>query len=144
MGIFEWIVLGLIAAVVVSLYIFVPSFRKWVSTKGKEAVLELILPYVYERAKGLSNKYIPEIAAKVVSGQLTTKEAVKAELYNIGSDLKNEVGIVFKDELKAFGSDKDGVIEGIIRSAADSVNPYPGKETSEAILKHAKDIIKID
>lgn len=135
----HWIAIAIAAVALVGgvlAYIYLPGFRTWVKTKGKAAVLSLLKTYVYEQAKVLVEQEYPRIAAKVLSGELTSKDAIKAELYGLGGKLKGKVKIRFADDLPILGNQVDDLLDDMIRFAADHVSPFPGKETAAALLEH--------
>jgi len=125
----------LVLAGLIVLYLLVPAFRQWIKTKGKDALLKLLKEYVLDQAQVLAELEIPKIAAKVVRGELRDKKAIKAELYGLGAKLKDRVKEHFGSDLQIFGKSADGLIDDLIRAAADRTSPFPGKETAAMLLE---------
>lgn len=120
---------------VVLLFVFVPSFRAWVKTKGKAAALMVIREYVLDNVKAVIQREYLVIAQKVQSGELRTKDQIKAELYRLGYQLKERVKAQFSSELPMLGAHADDQIDSLIRWAVDTLSPFPGKETAAAFLE---------
>lgn len=134
----EWIVavaavLALVGGVIA--YFYIPTFRLWVRTKGKDAAMSIIKTYVVEQARSIAEKEYKAIAKKVLSGELASVEAVKAELYRLGDILKAKTKERFAGDLPALGEQADGILDDLIRYAADTTSPFPGKETAAVLLE---------
>lgn len=135
-----WIGLGILVLLLaggVVAFFTIPAFKQWAKTKGKDAAIGLVKTYVLDQAKALVEQEYKNIAAKVLSGELKTKEAVKKELYRLGEILKGKTKARFSRELPALGDQVDELLDDLIRSAADKVSPFPGRETAAALLEHS-------
>jgi len=117
------------------LFFTVPAFRQWVKTRGKQVFLGMLKEYVIDQARVLVENNYQKIAAKVVSGELSTKDDVKKELYALGDQLKSQVKKNFAKDLKVLGPQAEEIIGEYVRVAADTTSPFPGQETAAAFIE---------
>lgn len=92
--------------------------------------------FIFRRADALAQRELPEIAKKVRDGRLKTRTDIKVELSKLGGDLFDEAKKYFLNQhidlAKEVGDD---ALDKLIRTAADYVNPFPGKETAAMLLE---------
>lgn len=134
-----WIIAGAVIALglggLAALAYFVPSVRLWLRTSAKDALLRVLRNYIFDNVMSIVEREYAVIAAKVISGELKTAAEIKGELYRLGKQLKDKALKQFADkDLALLGDDVDGILDDMIRFAADRVSPFPGKDTAEAFL----------
>jgi len=99
------------------------------------ALFERVKGYVFRRVSDLIEEEYPKIAADVIAGTLD-KDTIKMRLHAIGAGLKAEATAYFKaqgvDLIKEMGDD---ALDKLIRSAANKLSPFPGKETAVVLAE---------
>lgn len=142
---------GIVATVISILSTLVTLFViPWLNAKRKEAnakalqadvdargrLFARLKAFVYRRAESLAQNKLPEIAGLVKAGKLKTVTDVKVELQKLGGVLSDEARRYFLNQnvdlVKEVG---DEALDNLIRSAADRVAPFPGKETAVMLLQ---------
>lgn len=145
---FDW--RGLLAVGVVSFVgIVTRSLLAYLARKGiesltssqanvegtKRSIIDRIEAFLFIGAANIAEKRLPELAARVVKGDLKTQEQVKKELYKWGEELKAQAIAHFTDEkVDIVSVVGEQVLDQLLESAANKVSPLPGMKTSAAIL----------
>lgn len=98
--------------------------------------------YLYEIAANTFEKNLPDMALDIKENGWDTKK-IKQRLHEWGKDAKAKTIAYFKlqgiDIIAELGDD---ALDDLIRKAADSTSPFPGKETAAALLEdHVTDWI---
>lgn len=104
---------------------------------NKETLLAMLKAFLLDGATRIAERRFPELAKKVLSGKLPKEEgSIKAELHAWGKELKDAAIEHFKglgvDIVAAVG---DKYLDQLIELVANKVSPFPGKETTVALLK---------
>lgn len=97
--------------------------------------------FLWGTASAIAEKKFPELAVKIKSGQLNSKEAVKKELYGWGGALRQDAMAYFGNQgVDVVAAVGDDFLDKLIERAANKVSPFPGKETAKELLQdHATD-----
>ena len=118
---------------------------RWLNAKAVEAknngdatMWARLDDIVYATAASVGERIFPKIAQAVKDGSVKDKDEIKKQLYEMGNIALEEVRAVFPEAVSRFGS---AAVMAKIRSAADNVSPFPGLETSTALLNGGADKI---
>lgn len=84
-----------------------------------------------EVAAAIAERSYPRIAQMVESGEIKNAEEAKGALYELGGIAREELRAAYPDLVDRTGP---SAIDLAIRSAADAVSPFPGKDTAKELL----------
>jgi hypothetical protein len=102
---------------------------------AKELLVDMVKAYLYDAAAVIVEAEFPRIAQAVLNGALKDKTKVKVILKELGTQLRGQAVRHFDDQginlLAALG---DQYLDELIRSAADKVSPFPGRDTAVSFL----------
>lgn len=77
----------------------------------------------------------PKLAQMVLDKRLNNVDAIKAELYRMGADLKQDAILYFGNQgIDLVAAVGDKYLDDLVRWAADKVSPFPGKDTAVTLL----------
>lgn len=156
-----WNALGVVLTVVVpALAVYVAS---WLKAKAEAIKVttqfdnnQILKRKIEDVKEFISNKVMAKIQtnyiriAKDVVANLKDgmpmediKVKVKQDLYSLGTDLKAEV----KNYATNLGQDvlsqlSDELLNSLVEKAVNDQSPFPGQETTEALVKSAETIVK--
>lgn len=138
-------VLSLLALVVTAAGGFLCSWLRRLSQSEKDrhdmSVLHMLQQQALEVASSVGERALPKIARRIRDGELTDRQAVKAQLYELGGIAYAELSDVVPELVAEVG---EAGVRSIIRRAADDVSPFPGKETAEQLLKNPGKLLEGD
>lgn len=90
--------------------------------------------FLLTEAAQIAEERFPDLCRKVAAKGLDL-EAIKVEMRKWGTQLRQDATQYFHaqgyDIVKALG---EGAIESLVKWAADAVSPFPGKETTAALI----------
>ncbi len=102
---------------------------------AQTAVQKQIEAYLLDAAASIAEERFGNLAERVLNGEFKTPAEVKQVLYGWGDDLKKRVIDSFGqkdiDVVKLLG---EPLLEQMIDRASSSVAPFPGRETSSAMM----------
>ena len=103
----------------------------------KAKLYELVKAQAWTLAANFAERRIPQIAAKVLAGQLKTADAIKVELRALGADLRVQVVTWFAEQqgINIVAALGDQALDSLIEWVANKVSPFPGAETAKVLLK---------
>ena len=101
----------------------------------RQLVLQRIEAFLMAGAATIANERWPQLARKLQTGQLATKEAIKAELYAWGDELKQQAIAQFKTEgIDLMAVVGEQYLDVLVDKAAAATSPFPGKEVAHELL----------
>lgn len=99
-------------------------------------IMSRLREFTLATAADFAEKRFPALAAKIQAGELTSKDAVHAELVSWGRDLYKEAVLHFtQQDIDLVREVGDRAIDRLIESAANVVSPFPGMKTTNAIMQ---------
>jgi len=105
------------------------------NTTNTTAISENLKRMASGMAAVIADSEFPKLAEDITSGKLKDPADIKQVMYGWGADLKKLLIQQFTaqnvDIVEKFG---DQFIENMVKRAAVSVSPFPGKDTAEALL----------
>lgn len=138
----------------VLMYVFLPwinSLRKQAEAKAAEAnakadesvesrrdvLISRLRVFLLDHAAAMAEKNFPVLAKMVIEGKLKTAAKVRAVMVQWGAQLRDEAVKYFEDQGTNLDDEVgDAYIDSMIEIVANAVSPFPGVETSKALLQN--------
>lgn len=104
-------------------------------------LLARLKQFLWGTAGSIAEKKFPELAAKVRSGNINSKAAIKTELHSWGGTLRSDAMTYFGNQgIDVVAAVGDDFLDKLIERAANAVSPFPGRDTAKELLQdHATD-----
>lgn len=111
------------------------ALRTETTVDTTRVIVNRLQDYLIGSASAIAEREFVNLARRVVSGEVKTPEEVKAELRLWGVLLKSRAVEYFQhqgvDLRELIGDD---AVDRLVERAANAVSPFPGMETSSALL----------